>query len=65
MTKTSKCIVCKKKNLMNMRCRCGKMTCMSHRFPDDHNCDFDYKTDGKKQLEKDNPLITNKKMETI
>tara|TARA_B100000401_G_scaffold244797_1_gene166029 strand:- start:2517 stop:2714 length:198 start_codon:yes stop_codon:yes gene_type:complete len=65
MPKTSKCIVCKKRDLMNMKCRCGKTTCMTHRFPDDHNCEFDYKSDGKKQLEKENPSITQKKIEVI
>ena len=65
MPKTSKCIVCKKKQLTNMKCRCGKTVCITHRYANDHNCEFDYRSNDRKQLEKENQLITQKKIEVI
>ena len=65
MTKTSKCIVCKKRNPTNIKCRCGETVCIMHRYADDHNCNFDYKANDIKQLEKENLLIIKNKVETI
>ena len=62
---SNKCIVCKKRKLTNMVCRCGKTTCIVHRNAESHNCQYDYNKNGKKQLEKQNPTVTNKKVENI
>ena len=35
-----KCIVCKKKKLTNMKCRCKTWTCLSHMH--NHDCTFDW-----------------------
>ena len=33
-----------------MKCKCGKTVCIIHRYPDDHNCDYDSKNEMKKKL---------------
>lgn len=44
---------CKKKlSLLDMDCRCGRRFCMNHRHAELHNCTFDYKTAGVKELNK-------------
>jgi hypothetical protein len=49
--KTPRCnfLTCRKKitvidTLMSL-CKCGKMHCMNHRFPECHNCTFDFRKD--------------------
>ncbi len=45
------CDECKKKvGLMGMKCRCGKCYCVSHIVAEEHNCTYDYKTEGLKTL---------------
>ena len=44
---------CKKKlDMMVATCKCGYTSCFMHREPTLHNCTFDYKSEGKKDLEK-------------
>lgn len=38
---------------------------MNHRMPEDHNCDFDFKSNGKQELEKNNPKIIGNKFVKI
>ena len=59
---SNKCIVCKKKQLTNMKCRCGKTTCIQHRHAESHNCQYDYSKHEKQQLTKNNPNISAKKI---
>jgi len=47
-----KCQVCKKKQLIIIECKCGKKLCLKHKFPEDHNCEFDYKKENKENLTK-------------
>ncbi len=28
---------------LNLTCKCGKNHCLFHRYPEKHDCDFDYK----------------------
>ena len=58
-----RCKICKKKDIMNMKCKCGIVVCLSHMH--DHNCQYDYAAEHKKQLEKDNPLIQFNKVEKV
>lgn len=58
-----RCKVCKKKDITNMKCRCGKTFCIAHLGA--HDCTFDYKKEQKEKLVKDNPKITNKIFEKI
>jgi hypothetical protein len=34
-------------------------------MPEYHNCNYDFKTDARKQLEKENPLVVAKKVDII
>lgn len=45
MTKRCKAEGCKKKLSLvhlTLTCKCGKCFCDIHRFPESHNCTFDY-----------------------
>ena len=47
-----RCNVCKKRLLLtSMTCRCGVKFCEVHRYPEEHECSYDYKTEGRKALE--------------
>ena len=38
----SPCIVCEKKSIYNMQCRCSATLCKRHWKPEKHNCTFDF-----------------------
>ena len=64
--KKNRCSVCKKKvGILGWECKCGKLLCTSHRTPEDHACDFDYRTEGKKRLAEANPLVAFSKVDSI
>ena len=58
---------CRKKlNITNgFPCRCQKVFCAKHRHPEIHNCTFDYKEEGRKLLERANPIVTFPKLPKI
>jgi len=58
---------CRKKlNITNsFSCRCDRLFCALHRHPEAHTCTFDYKTEGRKLLETNNPMITVPKLPKI
>ena len=60
-----KCLNCNKKTMISIECKCNKFFCLKCRTPEIHNCNFDYKKDGKSKIEKNNPKIINKKIEKI
>merc|ERR1712142_255939 len=61
-----KCGVCKKKlGLTGFECRCGLYYCGIHRYSDQHNCPFDYKTDGRKQIAAANPAVRGEKIQKL
>ena len=54
---------CKTKlKLTDFPCRCYKKFCAFHRMPENHACEYDYKTNGKKIIEKSLPLIQCQKI---
>ncbi len=58
--KKKRCFVCNKKlGLIPFSCRCNTTIkfCSIHRYPDSHNCQFDWKKEGREQLEKNNPKV--------
>ena len=59
----NKCTVCRKKDMCNIQCRCGKTVCLTHMHT--HNCEFDYKKMYKEQLDKENPHVTQSKIQKI
>ena len=60
-TKTKRCPVkdCNKRlGITNgFECRCGLITCITHKIPIDHDCKIDYKKLEEDRLRKNNPLI--------
>ena len=64
--KKNRCLNCKKKvGLMGFDCRCGGLFCAIHRYSDKHECTFDYKEFGAKQIKNNNPVIVASKVEKI
>jgi len=63
--KAKKCVVCKKRQLTNIECKCGKTVCIIHRYPDDHDCKVDDISEIKKKLLEENPKIVASKIENI
>lgn len=65
--KRMRCGACNKKlNITNMYdCRCGKIFCGQHRYSEVHGCNYDYKTEGRKLLEQQNPLIIAEKLNKL
>eukprot|EP00164_Ancoracysta_twista_P004562 GFYU01006156.1.p1 GENE.GFYU01006156.1~~GFYU01006156.1.p1 ORF type:complete len:204 (+),score=32.21 GFYU01006156.1:85-696(+) len=63
---TSRCFTCNKKiGLTGFHCRCGYFYCGKHRYSDQHECDFDYKTLGEKEILKNNPTVKQEKVQKI
>ena len=64
-----RCFECKSKLSLAQRecnkCLCGGVYCSKHRLAEQHSCSYDYKTDGKKLLEKRNPRIVAEKLNKI
>ena len=61
-----RCLVCKKKvGLTAISCRCGGLFCSIHRYSDKHDCDFDYKAMGEKEISEANPVVKAKKIDEI
>lgn len=56
------CSSCKKKSILIGKCRCDKNVCLKCRYPENHNCTFDYQNENQKKLEKENPTITSEKL---
>ena len=66
MTNVAKCMICSKKTgLLGFKCRCEGNFCSAHRHAEDHKCGYDYKTDAKNKLAKDNPVIVSAKVTKI
>jgi hypothetical protein len=70
--KKVKCYVCNKHikliDQIYCKCRCGKEFCQRHRYPESensdhaHRCEYDYKTEGKKDLHIHTPRIISDKI---
>ena len=62
----SRCASCNKKvGLLVLVCRCGDTFCGLHRYTDEHACDFDFRTAGREQIAKKNPLVVAPKINKI
>lgn len=63
--KGNRCCICNKRiGLLGFQCKCDKIKlfCSLHKYPTDHSCDFDFKENAKKILEKNNPKIISDKI---
>ncbi|KAK2401029.1 A20/AN1 zinc finger family protein [Trifolium repens] len=62
----NRCVTCTKRvGLTGFKCRCGSMFCGSHRYPERHACSFDFKTAGREEIARANPLIRAEKLQRI
>ena len=57
------CSICQRKlKITDFACKCDKIFCKFHKFPEQHDCTFDYKKEQKEILEKKNPIIIPQKV---
>lgn len=62
----SRCMTCRRRvGLTGFKCRCGMVYCGSHRYPEQHGCEFDFKQMGKDQIAKANPVVKGEKLQKI
>uniref|UniRef100_A0A2P2IP44 Zinc finger A20 and AN1 domain-containing stress-associated protein 4 n=1 Tax=Rhizophora mucronata TaxID=61149 RepID=A0A2P2IP44_RHIMU len=62
----NRCSVCRKRvGLTGFGCRCGTTFCGVHRYPERHDCTFDFKKVGKEEIARANPLVIAEKLEKI
>lgn len=62
----SRCATCRRRvGLTGFKCRCGLMLCGSHRYPEKHECGFDFKELGREQIAKANPVVKGEKLNKI
>lgn len=50
-----KCMVCNKKLMVNIKCKCSNHYCEKHRY--NHNCTYSYFLENKANLEKKNQKV--------
>ncbi|KAG2312061.1 hypothetical protein Bca52824_023618 [Brassica carinata] len=56
--RTNRCCSWNKKvGVMEFKCKCGSTFCGSHRYPEKHECSFDFKEVGRDTIAKANPVI--------
>ncbi|KAG6614047.1 zinc finger protein a20 domain-containing [Phytophthora cinnamomi] len=61
-----RCWQCKVKvGLTAVKCRCDYTFCGKHRYAEEHNCAFNFKTAGKRKLEEENPIVVPSKVARI
>ncbi|GMJ00366.1 stress-associated protein 7 [Hibiscus trionum] len=60
----NRCFICRKKvGLTGFKCRCESTFCGEHRYPEKHECPFDFKGAGRDAIAKANPVIKADKVE--
>ncbi|CAK8576370.1 unnamed protein product [Lathyrus sativus] len=65
-SKPNRCGSCRRRvGLTGFKCRCGLTLCGSHRYPEQHECGFDFKGMGREQIAKANPLVKGEKLNKI
>lgn len=65
-TKPNRCATCRKRvGLTGFKCRCEVMLCESHRYPEQHDCTFDYKQFGRDAIAKANLVVKAEKLDKI
>ncbi|CAG7905836.1 hypothetical protein BRARA_D00571 [Brassica rapa] len=62
----NRCTTCRKRvGLTGFKCRCGTTFCGAHRYPEVHGCTFDFKSAGREEIAKANPLVKTAKLQKI
>ncbi|CAN1156086.1 Zinc finger A20 and AN1 domain-containing stress-associated protein 7 [Linum perenne] len=56
MKAANRCLTCNKRvGLTGFKCKCGSTFCGSHRYPENHDCDYNFKKAGRNAIAKVNP----------
>lgn len=59
----NRCLLCRKRvGLTGFKCRCGSTFCPTHRYPETHECSFDFKNAGREAIAKENPVVKAEKI---
>lgn len=62
----TRCLTCRRRvGLTGFKCRCGSTFCGSHRYPEQHGCEFDFKGMDREQIAKANPVVKGEKLDKI
>jgi len=59
------CAFCKKKILMTFMCKCNSVYCIQHRYPEVHNCTFDYLKHNQDHLRNNMQVVNGVKITKI
>ncbi|KAK6926611.1 Zinc finger, A20-type [Dillenia turbinata] len=60
---TGRCATCRRRvGITGFKCRCGITFCGTHRYPEQHNCSFDFKSMGRVAISKANPVVKGAKL---
>lgn len=63
---STRCLSCNKKvGLMGFKCKCGSTFCGVHRYPENHECEFDFKGEGRDAIAKANQVVKAEKVERM
>ncbi|CAH8375763.1 unnamed protein product [Eruca vesicaria subsp. sativa] len=66
LKRPNRCTTCRKRvGLTGFKCRCGTTFCGAHRYPEVHGCTFDFKSAGREEIAKANPLVKAAKLQKI
>ena len=61
-----RCPVCRKKiTITAFACRCGVRFCPQHRYPEAHNCTFDFQTSDRQKLKDSLVGVNSNKIEKL
>ena len=62
----SRCVSCRRKlGLLGFLCRCGGQFCSLHRHSSEHQCGFDWRELGRREVARNNPLVRAQKVVRI
>ncbi|ESQ35585.1 hypothetical protein EUTSA_v10008959mg [Eutrema salsugineum] len=65
-TGTTRCLSCNKKvGVTGFKCKCGSTFCGAHRYPESHDCEFDFKGAARDAIAKANPVVKADKVDRI
>ncbi|KAK7330710.1 hypothetical protein VNO77_24908 [Canavalia gladiata] len=60
----NRCGYCNKRvGLTGFICKCGTTFCGTHRYPEKHECSYDFKTSGRDAILKANPIVKADKIQ--
>lgn len=62
----NRCLTCNRKvGLTGFKCKCESMFCATHRYPEKHQCAFDFKIAGREAIAKANPVVKADKVHRL